>query len=90
MRGYRTPLQLDEMLTARRSGKCFSDLQPSLGWHFDIIVTDPPYYEAIPYSDLMDFFYVWLRRILYGLKSEIEMRFNELTGTKVEHDVTRW
>lgn len=28
----------------------------------DVIVTDPPYYDAIPYSDLMDFFYVWLRR----------------------------
>ncbi|MGH9385842.1 MAG: DUF1156 domain-containing protein, partial [Vicinamibacterales bacterium] len=24
---------------------------------FDIIVTDPPYYDAIPYSDLMDFFH---------------------------------
>jgi putative DNA methylase len=29
---------------------------------FDIIVTDPPYYDAIPYSDLMDFFHIWLRR----------------------------
>ena len=29
----------------------------------DVIVTDPPYYDAIPYSDLMDFFYIWLRRI---------------------------
>ena len=37
---------------------------------YDIIVTDPPYYDAIPYSDCMDFFYVWLRRILHGLNSE--------------------
>ncbi len=29
----------------------------------DVIVTDPPYYDAIPYSDLMDWFYVWLRRV---------------------------
>lgn len=28
----------------------------------DIVVTDPPYYDALPYSDLMDWFYVWLRR----------------------------
>ncbi|NMB74979.1 MAG: DUF1156 domain-containing protein [Myxococcales bacterium] len=28
----------------------------------DAIVTDPPYYGAIPYADLADFFYVWLRR----------------------------
>lgn len=28
----------------------------------DLIVTDPPYYDAIPYADISDFFYVWLRR----------------------------
>ena len=28
----------------------------------DVVVTDPPYYDAIPYADLSDFFYVWLRR----------------------------
>jgi len=27
-------------------------------------ITDPPYYDAVPYSDLSDFFYVWLRRCL--------------------------
>ena len=26
--------------------------------------TDPPYYDAIPYADLSDFFYVWYRRIV--------------------------
>jgi adenine-specific DNA methylase/REP element-mobilizing transposase RayT len=26
--------------------------------------TDPPYYDAVPYADLSDFFYVWLRRTL--------------------------
>jgi putative DNA methylase len=28
--------------------------------------TDPPYYDAIPYSDLADFFFVWLKRALPG------------------------
>ena len=28
----------------------------------DAIITDPPYYDAIPYADLSDFFYIWLRR----------------------------
>jgi hypothetical protein len=28
--------------------------------------TDPPYYDAIPYSDLSDFFLVWLKRSLPG------------------------
>lgn len=27
-------------------------------------VTDPPYYDAVPYADLSDFFYVWLNRSL--------------------------
>ena len=28
--------------------------------------TDPPYYDAVPYSDLSDFFFVWLKRSLIG------------------------
>lgn len=28
--------------------------------------TDPPYYDAIPYSDIADFFLVWLKRSLPG------------------------
>jgi len=26
--------------------------------------TDPPYYDAVPYADLSDFFFVWLKRCL--------------------------
>jgi len=29
-----------------------------------IFSTDPPYYDNVPYADLSDFFYVWLRRCL--------------------------
>jgi adenine-specific DNA methylase len=28
------------------------------------VITDPPYYDAVPYAYLSDFFYVWLRRTL--------------------------
>ena len=28
--------------------------------------TDPPYYDAVPYADLSDFFLVWLKRSLLG------------------------
>jgi hypothetical protein len=28
--------------------------------------TDPPYYDAVPYSDLSDFFFVWLKRAFPG------------------------
>jgi len=31
---------------------------------FDLIVTDPPYYDDVPYSELSDFYYVWLKRAL--------------------------
>jgi adenine-specific DNA methylase len=30
-------------------------------------VTDPPYYDAIAYADLSDFFYVWLKRSLHDV-----------------------
>jgi putative DNA methylase len=30
----------------------------------DALITDPPYYDSVPYSHLADFFYVWLRRSL--------------------------
>ncbi|MDM3853915.1 MAG: DUF1156 domain-containing protein [Aphanizomenon gracile PMC649.10] len=32
--------------------------------YFDAIITDPPYYDSIPYSYLSDFFYVWLSRTI--------------------------
>ena len=33
-----------------------------------VISTDPPYYDNIGYSDLSDFFYVWLRRSLIDIQ----------------------
>ena len=27
-------------------------------------ITDPPYYDSVPYADLADYFYVWLKRSL--------------------------
>ncbi|MEM4439825.1 MAG: DUF1156 domain-containing protein, partial [Pyrobaculum sp.] len=31
---------------------------------FDVIVTDPPYADDVPYSELSDFYFVWLKRAL--------------------------
>lgn len=39
-----------------------SSAQQGLEGEVDAIITDPPYYDAIPYAHLSDFFYVWLRR----------------------------
>ena len=37
----------------------------------EAVITDPPYYDAIPYADLSDFFYVWLRRMVGNQFSDI-------------------
>lgn len=36
-----------------------------------VVSTDPPYYDNIGYSDLSDFFYVWLRRSLGGVHPDV-------------------
>src|SRR6266704_215952 len=38
---------------------------------FDAILTDPPYYNSVPYADLSDFFYVWLKRTLGNLYPDL-------------------
>ena len=39
--------------------------------YLDAIITDPPYYDAVPYADLSDFFYVWLKRSVGFLYPEL-------------------
>lgn len=36
-----------------------------------VVSTDPPYYDNIGYSDLSDFFYVWLRPMLRSIHPEL-------------------
>jgi putative DNA methylase len=36
-----------------------------------VCTTDPPYYDNVGYADLSDFFYVWLRRSLGNIFSEL-------------------
>jgi adenine-specific DNA methylase len=38
---------------------------------FDAVFTDPPYYDNVPYADLSDFFYVWLKRTVGDLYPEL-------------------
>ena len=35
------------------------------------VVTDPPHYDAVPYADISEFFYVWLRRSARGLHPDL-------------------
>jgi putative DNA methylase len=36
-----------------------------------VLPTDPPYYDAVPYADLADFFYVWLRHSIGHLYPDL-------------------
>jgi putative DNA methylase len=38
---------------------------------FDAVLTDPPYYDNVPYADLSDFFFVWLKRTVGDLHPEL-------------------
>lgn len=38
---------------------------------FDAVLTDPPYYDNVPYADLSDFFYVWLKRSIGDIIPDI-------------------
>ncbi|MFP4204124.1 MAG: DUF1156 domain-containing protein, partial [Opitutales bacterium] len=46
--------------------------------------SDPPYYDAVPYSDLSDFFYVWFKRTLGDRMPEL---FSEQLTDKVKQAV---
>lgn len=55
------------------------------------VVTDPPYYDAVPYADISDFFYVWMKRTLgdvYPLNFSTPQtpKMEECTAMKVHHD----
>ncbi|MDR1923132.1 MAG: DUF1156 domain-containing protein [Planctomycetaceae bacterium] len=47
----------------------------------DFFCTDPPYYDAVPYADLSDFFLVWLKR------SIPDFFFHELLTPKEEQAI---
>jgi len=49
--------------------------------HGLVISTDPPYFDNVPYADLSDFFYVWLRRQLRTIFPNL---FATLTTPKAE------
>lgn len=63
-----------------------SAIQSKLNNEVDVILTDPPYYDAIAYSDVMDFFYIWLRRCLFGASDEIDRVFSKPQSPKWDSD----
>jgi len=58
------------------------------------VITDPPYYDAIAYADLSDFFYVWMKRTLadiYPLNFATPQtpKTEECTAIKHHHNNSR-
>lgn len=66
---------------------------------FDAVIVDPPYYDAIQYGDLSDFFYVWLKRSIGHLhpavfgtpltpkqQEVIETRADKKSAEYISHD----
>jgi putative DNA methylase len=58
-----------------------------VGSKVDLIFTDPPYYDAIPYSDLMDFFYIWLKRSVSSLSPTIDDVFKQQLAPKWDSSI---
>jgi putative DNA methylase len=61
---------------------------------FDAVVTDPPYYDNVGYSDISDFFYVWLKRSIGGLHHEhfsspVTPKRNEVVSSPDRHGGSR-
>lgn len=54
-------------------------------------ITDPPYYDAIAYADLSDFFYIWLKRTLNDIfpinfATPLSPKAEECTALKHHHE----
>jgi adenine-specific DNA methylase len=60
--------------------RCVSSLATELKQQ-DLCFTDPPYYDAIPYSDLMNFFRIWQKRIIGDFSPEFRDVFERPSPT---------
>ena len=70
-RPVRVDVQLPNPAAKRtdRDGVCVlnrssTDLSPIADHSVDLVLTDPPYFDNLSYSELSDFYHVWLRRLL--------------------------
>jgi len=77
LRNVDSVLSVIESICAVSNHQCITVTQSSatsLAYpdnYFDAVFTDPPYYDNVNYSVLSDFFYVWLKRTIGDLYSEL-------------------
>ena len=68
----------------------------NLNEKFDVIVTDPPYADDVPYTELSDFYYVWLKRALSDVENNKlipryhKEAFFKKIGKKYKEIKTQW
>jgi putative DNA methylase len=72
----------ERQLDAREAGPAMSQM---------VVSTDPPYYDNIDYSDLSDFFYLWLKRSLRNIYPELfssiaTPKGDELIASQFRHE----
>ena len=67
------PIQVDVSLQPPSAGplphvtilnRSSTDLSPINDGTVDLVLTDPPYFDNLAYSEMSDFYHVWLRRLL--------------------------
>lgn len=56
-----------DRLAPSQPGTAYQASADSTSFEGKLISTDPPYYDNIGYSDLSDYFYIWLRRSLRSI-----------------------
>lgn len=81
----RAPATADGIAT-QRDARDTSDHGPGV-----VVCTDPPYYDNIPYADLSDFFYIWLRKSLADVHPDLFRtlqvpKAQELIAEPTRHD----
>ncbi len=62
---------LDPKIEIGKSEKASASIHPLPNDVAAGFITDPPYYDAVPYADLSDFFIVWLRRTVGNRHAEL-------------------
>ena len=76
---------------AKSAGEAVQISAMSRGYAGLVVSTDPPYYDNIGYSDLSDYFYVWLRKSLRTIHPSVvgtmlTPKADELVANPYRHD----
>ena len=72
---------VETLPTSPPRGIAFQKDAQSADYKGQVVSTDPPYYDNVPYADLSDFFYVWLR---YSIRPYLPDVFSTMMAPKSE------